>query len=31
MAVKEVEINVIKRAQALVYDVLVVSIIRSLE
>ena len=31
MAVKEVEINVIKRVQALVYDVLVVSIIRSLE
>ena len=31
MAVKEVAINIIKRAQALVYDVLVVSIIRSLE
>ena len=31
MAVEEVAINIIKRAQALVYDVLVVSIIRSLE
>ena len=31
MAVKEVAINIVKRAQALVYDVLVVSIIRSLE
>lgn len=31
MAVKEVAISVIKRAQALVYDVLAVSIIRSLE
>ena len=31
MAVDEVAINIIKRAQALVYDVLVVSIIRSLE
>ena len=31
MAVKEVAINVIKRAQVLVYDVLAVSIIRSLE
>ena len=31
MAMKEVAINVIKRAQALVYDVLAASIIRSLE
>ena len=31
MAVKDVAINVIKRAQVLVYDVLAVSIIRSLE
>ena len=31
MAVKEVAISVIKRAQALVYDVLADSIIRSLE
>ena len=31
MAVKEVAISVIKRAQALVYDMLVDSMIRSLE
>lgn len=31
MAVKEVAISVIKRAQALVYDVLAASMIRSLE
>lgn len=31
MAVKEVAINVIRRAQAFVYDVLADSIIRSLE